>query len=289
MLTDQNLLSIQSLMAAAIARLEGLGVDEARTKVELLLSSVTGLSRAHLYAQYNRIVSPSEVEKFTVLLDRCARHEPVQYILGTIGFMGLEFLVNEHVLIPRPETEMLVERVIELAPAFSQGCTILDIGTGSGNIAISIARFVSGSKITAIDVSAQALEIAKRNAQRLGAHAIDFQRCDVLIPFLPEMRCDIIVSNPPYISLDEFSRLEKQVVGFEPRVALTDGNDGLTFIKRILQDACLRLNSPGVLLVELAYNQGEKARQLARDLGYDSIALRKDFQGFDRMIEAHKK
>ncbi len=279
-------MNIHSIFNSAVQRLDHSGIGESRVTVEILLAAATGLSCAQLYARGTSDVSPENVAAFDAMMERAIRHEPVQYIVGKTQFMGLDFLVDRNVLIPRPETEMLVERVIALASGYSKGCTVLDIGTGSGNIAISIAHFVSHAKVTAVDVSVEAIAVAEKNARRLGVTGVHFQHCNVMLPFLPDKRFDIIVANPPYISGDEFKLLDRRVSHYEPRAALTDESDGYTFIRRILEDARGRLNSSGILFMELAYNQGAEVKRLALELGYDTAVLNKDYQGIDRVIEA---
>ncbi len=201
--------------------------------------------------------------------------------------MGLPFWVSPDVLIPRPETELLVERAVELLKqSHTSHPAVLDIGTGSGNIAVATAALMPEAAVTSIDCSVPALELAARNAERNGIHNVSFLLADVMHEFLPGMRFDVIVSNPPYVSLREYETLQPEVRAFEPRLAVTDEGDGYRFLERIIDVAPEKLSSNGVLLCEVAYNQSQRVREMLS--GWTDVRCIKDYSGLDRIVEARR-
>ena len=281
--------TIRSIIEQFTHRLSENGFDEPRLHVELLLAHALNCSRLQLYTCIDKPLSPHEFAQFRLILDRRLAHEPLQYILGEMEFMGLPLFVNRHVLIPRPETEQLVEIALASIKSFDPGqVDVLDIGTGSGNIAIAIAAFAPNANITAIDVSVDALVVAKKNAQRNNIGAINFIHADVLSDDLPSQSFDVIVSNPPYISLAEFALLQPEVGDFEPRLATTDEADGFRFLRRIANIAAEKLKPNGLLLMEIAYNQSEEATHIAHMVGLTNAATLPDFAGHPRFLTARK-
>jgi release factor glutamine methyltransferase len=219
------------------------------------------------------------------LLARRANREPLAYILGERGFYGLSFRVTPAVLIPRPETELLVEAAL----AVGQG-HILDIGTGSGCIAVTLAKLLPEVHVWATDISETALEIARENAARHGA-AVTFRLGDLLAPLPPEQRFEVIVSNPPYIAPADAAALQPEVGIFEPHTALFDpisGSDGLTLYRRLASDAPTRLNENGWLMVEVGMGQAEAVAQLFADAGLTAIEVCQDLAGIPRVVLAQK-
>ncbi len=268
------------------------GVDSPRLCAELLLGRVLGLERISLYAQFDRPLTGMELTAFEAFVGRRLKREPVQYILGDTSFMGLTFRVSPHVLIPRPETELLVERVMEEERA-RPGTTrrVLDIGTGSGCIAVAVAHFVPGAHIDAIDVSAEALALARSNARELlpgGNERVAFCEADVRTePYQgPRGPFDLIVSNPPYISESELLLCEPEVRSFEPRVATTDGADGLTFYRAIARLAGSILSPGGRVMVEVGHDQAERVQAIFRAAGAGSVATFNDYAGIARIVQA---
>ncbi len=267
------------------------GFENAKLNAERMLAHVLSLDRLHLYLNYDRPLTAEELQRFKRLLQRRLRWEPLQYILGETEFMSLPFKVNPDVLIPRPETEILVEKVLEFCQSqFSNKLEIhiLDIGTGSGCIAISLARYLSNAQITALDISPEALKIARENAllnqvdNRLDFVLFDFLNTDIPRNWFNKFH--VIVSNPPYIARHEFDSLPKEVKDFEPPIALLDGGDGLTFHRKISETAPRLLKAEGIVAVELAMGQAEKVKPLFAEKGFKKITIFTDLTGIERVL-----
>lgn len=285
--TTREAWTVLSLIEWATSYLKDRGFDEARLNVELLLAHILHLPRIGLYTNFDRTLSEGELAGFKSLFKRRLGHEPVQYILGETEFMGLPFWVNTNVLIPRPETELLVERAVELLKHSSKARPeVLDIGTGSGNIAIATAVLAPSVIVTSVDYSELALALAGKNAERNNAQNVIFLQADALLEFLPGREFDVIVSNPPYVSLEEFETLQPEVRDFEPRLAVTDEGDGYRFIKRVIDIGLEKLSPEGILFLEIAYNQAERVRELM--IGWKDVRLIKDYSGIERIVEARK-
>ncbi len=264
------------------------GFDEARLHVELLLAHVLQFTRLQLYTNFDRPLTQDELAQFKTLFKRRLGREPLQYILGTTEFMGLPFEINSSVLIPRPETELLVENALEAIKTLGrESPLVLDVGTGSGDVAVALARLAVGSRVISIDISEAALDVARRNAQTNDT-VVEFIKVDMMTNFLPEMSFDLIVSNPPYISLAEFASLQPEVRDFEPRIATTDEGDGYKFIRRLIELAALKLQPGGLILFEMAYNQSDTARQLAVAAGLRDVQTFADMGGIPRVLSARK-
>ena len=223
--------------------------------------------------------------------------KPVSYITGMKEFMGLEFAVNEAVLIPRPETELLVEEAVKELEAISREAEavprVLDLCTGSGAIAVSIRHFVPQAEVTATDLSEEALKVARENAERLTAGGIRFLQGDLFEAFsnlqAPGSELfNLIVSNPPYIPAKVIDGLMPDVKDFEPRLALDGGTDGLDIYRRLIPQAAEHLAPGGVLLLEIGFDQGETVPDLCRQAGLGNIAVLKDLAGLDRVVRAER-
>jgi release factor glutamine methyltransferase len=265
------------------------GFEDARLNIELLLSYTLKLDRIHLYTNFDRPLAPTELAVFKSVLQRRLRHEPLQYILGETEFMGIPLFVTPSVLIPRPETEELVQAAVDSMKTFNKRpVEILDIGTGSGNIPIALERYSSGSSITSIDVSPEALAVAARNVERNNCSRITLKEEDVFGECLPGQLFDMIVANPPYISEKEFKTLEPEVKDYEPKIATTDSGDGFRFIRRIAELSVQRLGNEGMLLLEIAYNQCDDAKRIARECGLEEVKVFKDLGGNDRILSGRK-
>ncbi len=278
-----------SLLQWAARSLADRGFDEARLHAELLLASVLSCSRLQLYTHFDRPITADELARFKTLFKRRLAHEPLQYILGETEFMGLRLAVDRRVLIPRPETELLVEQALLRMRAMDKPhLQVLDIGTGSGNIAIAVATFEPRAHVTALDVSAEALQLAESNARSNGITAIEFCRASILDDVLPGRTFDFIISNPPYISREEFSLLQPEVRDYEPRIATTDDADGLTIIRRVAQLAARSLHAGGFLFLEIAYNQSTEAREVVERAGLHDVQVAADFAGHPRILSARK-
>ena len=268
------------------------GFDEARLTVELLLSETLGLKRFDLYVKHDQPLKRDELDKFKVLLKRRLSHEPVQYIVGKTNFYSIDLKVDKRALIPRPETEILAETVIEHCRTYlsqRELVRILDVGTGSGCLAIAVAKFVKNSAVTAIDRSDAALELARENAASTATAAkIEFVRSDFLglsenvfkEPF------DILISNPPYVPESDIVTLAGEVRDFEPVEALSDGRDGMTFFKKISESAHLLLRDGGWVFVETGFGQAQKVRAIFADRGGTELLVKKDLSNIDRIVRA---
>ncbi|OGC15563.1 protein-(glutamine-N5) methyltransferase, release factor-specific [candidate division WOR-1 bacterium RIFOXYC2_FULL_37_10] len=202
--------------------------------------------------------------------------------------MELDFIVDKSVLIPRPETEELVSLVVNrLRDSKRQSLNVLDIGTGSGCIAVTLAKYIPQAKVWATDISEEALEIAKKNAKKHGIlDRIKLIKGDLFADI--KEKFDIIISNPPYIPTDDIENLEPNVKGFEPREALDGGKDGLDIVRKIIEEASIYLKPDGILMLELEYRQSKKVEKLIKNKGYKNIEIIKDFAGLNRIIKAIK-
>lgn len=265
------------------------GFEEARLNVELLLSHTLHFKRIDLYTNFDRPLSGPELSGFKAALQRRLEHEPIQYIVGETEFMGIPLYVTPSVLIPRPETEELVERALEWIKSSSlKRVEVFDIGTGSGNIPIALERFSPAARITSIDISADALAVARRNVERHGCSRILLQRADMFDDVFPGKTFDMIIANPPYISAHDFASLAPEVRNFEPVLATTDNGDGLLFIRRICELAMTRLCNGGALLMEIAYNQGADAERIAVGEGLAEVKIFRDLGGNERILCARQ-
>ena len=245
---------------------------------------VLGLTTVELYAGKDNKISTQKLRTLNDIIQRLKRYEPLQYILGETSFCGFPFSVNPDVLIPRPETEELVAWIV--ADHISKSSvSILDIGTGSGCIAISLARLLSGAAVSAYDVSPEALRIASANA-RLNDVKVGFRQVDILHVDVPLRQFDVIVSNPPYITLSEKPGMDHNVTDWEPELALFVPNDDpLLFYRTIARKAKNMLISGGNLYFEINQAYGDNTVQMMQNMGYADVELRKDINGNDRMVK----
>lgn len=270
------------------ARLMAAGKEACAFEAELLLEKAAGLSRTAFFLQAEQQLSDEAAEAYEALLRQREAGRPVQYLLGEWEFMGLPFAVGEGVLIPRGDTEVLVETILERQE--TEGLNkILDIGTGSGCIPISLGKYGGFTDLLAVDISPQALAYAEKNAMK-NQVAVRFYESD-LFSGLPERwrgELDGIVSNPPYIPAKEIAGLMAEVRDFEPRNALDGGEDGLEYYRAIIQEGRDWLRAGGWLFFEIGYDQGEAVQQLFREFGYEKIELRQDLAGLDRVVFAQK-
>lgn len=274
------------------------------TETELLFTEVLNCGRPDLYLNRNTVLSKDKALVISFALKRRALGEPIEYILGKADFMGFEFKVNKDVLIPRPETEILVETAINLVHSLwsiVHGKKILEIGTGSGCIAISLAKFLHDVKVTAVDISKPALEIAKKNAGLNDVEdKIDFIEGDLFKIYDGEFyygqgqalslhSYDLIITNPPYIPTEEIDGLQAEV-SYEPRIALDGGIDGLDFYRRIIKQAGGYLKKQGLLVMEMGFGQKEKIENLFQNSkDFEIIDIIKDYNGIERVIVTQLK
>jgi release factor glutamine methyltransferase len=263
------------------------GLPEARLNAELLLADTLGLKRLDLYLQHDRPLQAEELARFKARLLRRARREPLQYIAGEAAFRELRLRVDRRVLIPRPETEVLVEYVLAWCRGRS-GLSALDIGTGSGAIALSLAT--EGGcfdRIVATDVSADALVVACMNLHAAApAVPVEFRQGAAFEPVVAE-RFEVIVSNPPYVAESDRSMLDPEVVEWEPEVALFSGAEGLTLIRQIVSAAPQHLSGGGLLALEIGAEQGEATRDLVlATAAFTRVDVKPDLSGRDRVVLA---
>jgi len=281
--------TVRELMKSAIDHLQRKGFEEARLNVELLLSHVLNLQRIQLYLSFDKPLTAEELKRFRQAYERRLKREPVQYIIGSANFMGLQFCVDPHVLIPRPETETLIEQLILLCQRYpgDQPIGLLDIGTGSGNIAVSAAKYIKQVHVTSIDISVEALNLARQNARAHGVDArVNFILADIFDSSLEIFHKphDLVVSNPPYVSLDEWEQLQTEVREFEPSLAVTDGKDGFQFYREIASLLPAILHPGGSIALEVGYGQAEKVAQLLQTSGMQDLHIANDLQGIQRVV-----
>lgn len=239
------------------------GCDSSRLDAEVLLAHVLGRDRAWLYAYPEHALSPSQLSAYQLLVSRRARREPVAYLTGHKEFYGLDFAITSDVLVPRPETEHLVQRAIHCGATSSSSPIMADVGTGSGVIGVTLAVHLPLAHIIAIDTSQSALAVARSNAVRHSvANRVSLMQGDLLSPLRGPV--DLVVANPPYLSWPELTVASPEVSRWEPRAALDGGSDGLSVIRRLLDMAATRLGRGGALLVEIGAGQGAEVIQLAR-------------------------
>ena len=255
-----------------------------RLDVETLLQKVLGVDRLYILLNLERVLSEDEEQLFNKFINERLNNRPIAYIVGNREFMGLDFFVKEGVLIPRPDTEVLVEEVIKLAKK-KDAKNILDIGTGSGAITVSLAKYLENVKVTSVDISDIALEIGKRNAiSNEVDDRINFVKSDLFTNIDKETKFDIIVSNPPYIKREVIDTLDKQVKDYEPYNALEGGVDGLDFYRAITKQAKEYLKKDGILAYEVGHDQSEDVSKLMEMDGYTNIYTLKDLQQIDRVV-----
>ncbi len=262
--------------------------EEADSLTRLILEHVTGFSRLQLHLHQTDPLSESKIMQITDIVNRLLAHEPIQYIIGETEFFGLKFSVSPDVLIPRAETEELVDWIIREEKDHCK--SILDIGTGSGCIPISIDRNLSLDFVEGWDISEDALKIARQNAAKNDSKVL-FSIHNILDSenFDDSKKWDVIVSNPPYVLMEEAELMDRNVVDFEPHLALfVPDNDPLIFYRAIAQFATVHLQNHGRLYFEINEKQGEQVATLLRELGFTEILIRKDLQGKTRMIRAMK-
>lgn len=280
--------TIRALLAEAERSLAaGLHPERARLDAESLLLHVLGKNKAWLMAHADEQLAGDQSASYADLLERRYRGEPIQYITGEAEFYGLPFRVTRDVLIPRPETEHVVEKALEFAARFPQPC-IIDIGTGSGAIIVALAHKLPTATITATDLSSGALAIAQKNAERNGvAHRIRFLEGDLLVS-VAEERFDIVVSNPPYVPRTDRASLSVEVRDYEPALALFAGEDGLEVFRRLIPAAFTVLAPGGFVVLEIGYGQQAAIRDLLSASGFDRIEFTPDLQGIPRVANAHR-
>ena len=282
---EQN--SIANSLLEASQALEAHGVPESRREAGSLLSFVIGKDRTFLISHADDLLEETEVDRFREVVARRAEGEPLQYITGMQDFYGREFRVTPDVLIPRPETELLVEAALEVITDV-RGPTICDVGTGSGCIAVTLLCERTDARAVAVDVSEAALKVAAQNAHVLGvSDRIELKLSDCFDE-LDKTTFDLIVSNPPYVSSAALPALQREVRDHEPLVALSPGADGLSVIRRLLHDGPSFLNAGGHLIMEIGYDQGEAMQELIDPKFWRLVEIRPDLQSIPRIVVVQK-
>lgn len=269
------------------------GIESPRAAAEILLAHALGTDRVHLYTHHDQPLEKPELAVFKTLIQRRLKREPVAYIVGSKGFWSLDLGVTPAVLIPRPETERLVEAALAWLAARSPGqaADIMDLGTGSGAVVLAIACETSGHRLYASDISPEAIAVAKRNAERVGAaERVRFAVGDWLCALRRGPVFDLVVSNPPYVASGEWSRLQPEIVRYEPRLALDGDEDGLRCYRTIVAAAHHHLKAGGALMMEIGCDQREAVRRIAEYSGaYTAFDCLKDYGGRDRVVTMRKK
>ena len=275
--------SYRKLFAKALDLLKSSGIENVEYDIKAILTDTFGLDLNKFILDMDNEFEPDKdlEAKYLSRIEKRKMHIPLQYIINKQNFYGLDFYVDESVLIPRYDTENIVDRIVKDCKE-NKCLSVLDLCTGSGCIAVSLKK-CGFEKVYAADISDKALAVAKHNAKLNNADII-FLQSDLYENFPKEIRFDIIVSNPPYISTDEIARIEKQVRDFEPKLALDGGRDGLDFYKKIINLSKNFLNNKGRLYLEIGYDQSKDVVDLAKKEGYDNIVIIKDLSGRDRGV-----
>jgi len=276
---------IKDLLKWTTCYLKEKGIEEPRLEAEILLARVLGKDRVYLYVNYEAPVNKAERDVFRNFIKRRVNREPVAYIVGYKEFMSLEFKITPDVLIPRADTELLVETAIDLAKTRTD-VRICDVGTGSGAIAVSLAFYLPNAQVYAVDISGKALEVARENARRHNVR-VHFYEGDLLLPLKGEGEFDLIVANLPYITEQEYNKLDCGIRNYEPAVALLAPGDGLDIYRCLVPQALDMLKSDGYILLEIAHDQKEKAIEMMQ--GFKEVEVIKDMDGRFRLLKACRR
>lgn len=283
--------NVTDVLRRAAGRLRQAGAGTPRLDAELLLMEALGWSREDLYRNPEGELRDLQAERFESLVSRRLRAEPVAYMTGTQEFWSLDFRVTPDVLIPRPETEHLVETAVEFLASRPGPCRVLEIGTGSGAVAVCLAKECTGAEIWATDVSAPALDVARDNASRHGVEGkIQWLRGDLFAPLQGLAgRFDVLVSNPPYVPSGEIGSLQRDVRDWEPVMALDGGADGMDFYRRLARGGGRYLRDGGLLAVEVGAEQGGVVSRLFdAEAGFHGVRVRRDHAGLPRVVTAER-
>ena len=262
-------------------------ISDAKSKARRVLANVLGKTKEYILIHSEEEISDDLYREFIDKVDRLNKFEPIQYIIGSQEFMGLDFYVDNKVLIPQPDTEVLVEEVLKNISNQEERLIVLDLCTGSGAIAISIAKYAPNSIVYASDISSGAIKIAEKNSKKNGVN-ISLLESNIFENISNTLKFDIVVSNPPYVESDVIKDLDKEVQN-EPRIALDGGKDGLDFYRRIIKESKDYINQGGFLFLEIGYNQKEKVMKLLEENEYKDIYSRKDYAGNDRIVVGRRE
>ncbi|HAW60119.1 MAG TPA: peptide chain release factor N(5)-glutamine methyltransferase [Actinobacteria bacterium] len=284
--------NLSEALKLAASRFEEFGLESSLREAEILLGAVFGLPRSSLYAHDSRVLTEAEKASCEAIIEERLRGVPTQYILGEQPFRYLNLKLEPGVFIPRPETEILVELVVSFALKETKPLTVVDLGTGSGAIALSIAYEVPETLVYAVDISPSALEVARVNARSHGLEEkVVLIRGD-LFDGLADLKgeVDIVVSNPPYVRCEEMKSLSKEIRDFEPLLALDGGVDGLKFHRRIVSESPLYLRAGGLLALEVGYDQAGAVAALIEEVGcFNGIQISRDYAGIKRFVTALRR
>lgn len=283
--------SVFELLNVSAEFLSNEGIENPKLDAEQLLRHTLGVDRAALYLSRDRALSESELSKFKDYLKRRAAKEPLQYILGETEFMSLPFVVDDGVLIPRPETEILVEKTLQKCTqkfASKDRIAILEFGSGSGCIAVSLAHYLENAWVTSLDVSEEAVKIAEKNA-RLNAveERTRFLNLDFNSPQIPNRfpeKFDVLVSNPPYVSAADFETLPEEIKNYEPAVALHDNADGFSFFRKIAELSQSLVWATGFVALEVGLDQAQHVKELFLKRQFSRVNTFQDLNGIDRVV-----
>lgn len=288
---DKPVWTIMKILNWTKQHFEAKGVENPRLDAEVLLCAVLKCERIKLYTEFDKPLSEEERDKMRSYVERRAKHEPLAYIISERAFMRNSFKVTPATLVPRPETELLVESLVKAAPMLRADGAVkaLDIGTGSGAIIVSLLDYLPAAVGVGVDISNEALAVAKENASAIGVEKrVAFRQSDLFSNVPIEKKFDIIVSNPPYIPAADIATLAKDVQQ-EPRTALDGGADGLDFYRRICAEAVEHLAEDGLLAFEIGIDQSEAVEKLCLEHGFAKVAVRPDYAGIPRMVFALKE
>ena len=284
--------TIHEVLITATQKLNQHNIKTSRLDSEVILAHQLNWERIKLITHNNEVLDQKQQNIYFQKIEQRAQGMPVQYITGQQEFMGLRFHVTPDVLIPRPDTEILIEAAIEQAQSMKKPLTIVDIGTGSGAIALSLAHFIKDSQVHTIDISPPAIEIAKRNALKLSLQdQVTFYLGDLFSPLGEDFlgKVDLLVSNPPYIPKKDIPKLQREV-GYEPALALNGGSDGLDFYRKIIKEGYKFLSPQGEILFEVGQHQADLvAEMFKRDKVFNYVIMRKDLAGIDRVVIARDR
>lgn len=278
-------LSYKEALEKAYTLLKETGIESYILDSQVLLEEATGKDRIYFYSHGDKNISSENYNKFQILIKRRLNREPVAYILGEKEFMGLLFKVEEGILVPRPDTEIIVEAVLELIKD-NAPTEVLDLCCGSGAIGLSIKNYKPASLVTLADVSSKATQVTRRNAETLNLD-VNVIHSDLFNKIKKSF--DIIVSNPPYIKSEEISTLEEEIKNWEPRLALDGGLDGYLFYKRIIKESSSFLRPGGYLVFEIGINQDQDIIRFLEEANFESIEVKNDLSGIPRAVIAQKK
>lgn len=279
-------MQLKQALQRAIEELTSRDVGSPRLNAETLLMFTLACDRAYLYAHPERELTAAEAERYAQVIAERANGKPSQYIIGHQEFWGLDFLVSPAVLIPRPETEHIIEAVFELVQDRNSALRIADIGTGSGCLALTLAHEFPRAEVHGTDISSDALEIARINRERLDLPRVKFHHCDLLEGLEDESRFDLIVCNPPYVSEAEPEKVQRQVREYEPKVAVFAGPSGLEIYRRLIPQASAALTKGGWLVMEIGFSIEAAVRELLA--GWSEARTRNDLQGIPRVLAARR-